>query len=80
MVKRGGKVEVVTDILFLGSKITADGDCNHENQKMIASWQESNDKSRQCIEQTETLLYRQRPVKSGLWSSQWSCTGVRAGL
>ena len=62
MVKRGGKVEVVTDILFLGSKITADGDCNHENQKMIASWQESNDKSRQCIEQTETLLYRQRPV------------------
>ena len=58
----GGNVEVVTDILFLGSKLTADGDCNHENQKMIASWQESNDKSRQCIEQTETLLYRQRPV------------------
>ena len=26
----GEKVEVVTDILFLGSKITADGDCSHE--------------------------------------------------
>ena len=26
----GEKVEVVTDFLFLGSKITADGDCNHE--------------------------------------------------
>ena len=26
----GGKVEVVTDFLFLGSKITADGDCSHE--------------------------------------------------
>ena len=38
MVKRRGKVEVVTDFLFPGSKITADGDCNHENQKMIASW------------------------------------------
>ena len=24
------KVEVVTDFLFLGSRITADGDCNHE--------------------------------------------------
>ena len=24
------KVEVVTDFLFLGSKITADSDCNHE--------------------------------------------------
>ena len=26
----GGKVAAVTDFLFLGSKITADGDCSHE--------------------------------------------------
>ena len=26
----GEKVEVMTDFLFLGSKITADGDCSHE--------------------------------------------------
>ena len=26
----GYKVEVVTDILFLGSKITADSECSHE--------------------------------------------------
>ena len=26
----GEKVEEVTDFLFLGSKITADGDCSHE--------------------------------------------------
>ena len=26
----GEKVEVVTDFLFLASKITADGDCSHE--------------------------------------------------
>ena len=26
----GGKVEAVTDFIFLGSKITTDGDCNHE--------------------------------------------------
>ena len=25
----GGKVEVVTDFLFLGSKVTADGNCSH---------------------------------------------------
>ena len=25
-----GKVEAVTDFIFLGSKITADSDCNHE--------------------------------------------------
>ena len=26
----GETVETVTDFIFLGSKITADGDCNHE--------------------------------------------------
>ena len=30
MANRWGKVETVTDFIFLGSKITADGDCNHE--------------------------------------------------
>ena len=29
----GGEVEVVTDFLFLGSKITADGDCSHEMRR-----------------------------------------------
>ena len=27
----GEKVEVVTDFLFLGSKITVDGECSHES-------------------------------------------------
>ena len=26
----GGKVETVADVIFLGSKITVDGDCSHE--------------------------------------------------
>ena len=26
----GETMEIVTDFIFLGSKITADGDCNHE--------------------------------------------------
>ena len=26
----GGKVETVTDFIFLGSQITTDGDCSHE--------------------------------------------------
>ena len=29
------KVEVVTDFLFLGSKITADGDCSHEIRRQL---------------------------------------------
>ena len=29
----GAKVETVTDFIFLGSKIPADGDCSHEIKK-----------------------------------------------
>ena len=28
-------METVTDLVFLGSKITADGDCNHEIKKHL---------------------------------------------
>ena len=31
----GEKVEVVTDFLLLGSKITANGDCSHEIRKQL---------------------------------------------
>ena len=30
----GERVEKVSDFIFLGSKITADGDCSHENRKL----------------------------------------------
>ena len=31
----GGKVETVTDFIFLSSKITKDGDCSHEIKKSL---------------------------------------------
>ena len=31
----GGKVEAVTDFLFLGSKIPVDGDCSHEIKRCL---------------------------------------------
>ena len=31
----GKTMETVTDFLFLGSKITADGDCNHEIKRHL---------------------------------------------
>ena len=31
----GEKVEVVMDFLFLGSKITVDGDCSHEIRRQL---------------------------------------------
>ena len=31
----GGKLETVIDFIFLGSKITADGDCSHEIKRCL---------------------------------------------
>ena len=31
----GEKLETVTDFIFLGSKITADGDCSHEIKRCL---------------------------------------------
>ena len=36
----GETMETVTDFIFLGSKITADGDCSHEI-KRLAPWKKS---------------------------------------
>ena len=47
----GEKVEVVTDFLFLGSNITVlESWLQSWNQNSIASWQESCEKPRRCVE------------------------------
>ena len=35
MANNGETVETVTDFIFLGSKITADGDCSHEIKRLL---------------------------------------------
>ena len=35
MANYGGKVETVTDFIFLGSKIIVDGDCSHEIKRHL---------------------------------------------
>ena len=44
----GETMEIVTDFIFLGSKITVDGDCRHEI-KIHAPWKKCYDKPRQHI-------------------------------
>ena len=34
----GETVETVADFIFLGSKITADGDCSHEIKRCFTPW------------------------------------------
>ena len=45
----GETVETVSDFIFLGSKISADGDCSHEIKRCFAPLKESCDQPRQHI-------------------------------
>ena len=58
----GENVEVVTDFLFLGSKITVDSDRSHE----VRRWLESDYKPRQYVEKK-----RHHSVDKGLYSQGW---------
>ena len=43
----GETMETGRHFIFLGSKITADGDCSHEIKKTLAPWKKSYDQPRQ---------------------------------
>ena len=74
-----GTVETVADFIFLGSKITADGDYSHEIKRSLPLGRkvmtnlDSILKSRDITLPTKVRLVR-------LWFFQWSCMGVRVGL
>ena len=53
----GKKMEAVTDFIFLGSKITADGDCSHEI-KTLALWKNSYDQPRLHIKKQTSLCWQ----------------------
>ena len=55
MANRWETMETVTDFIFLGSKITADGNCIHEI-KTLAPWKKSHDQSRQHIKKQRHYL------------------------
>ena len=56
----GETKEIVTDFIFLGSKITADRDCNHETKRRLLLGRKA--MTNLDSEKAETLLCRQRSV------------------
>ena len=75
----GETVETVSDFIFLGSKITTDGDCSHE-LKDAYSLEGKLWPTQIAYSKAETLLCQQRFVSSRLWFFLWSCMDVRIGL
>ena len=75
----GETMETGTDFIFLGSKITVDGDCSHEIKrrlllgKKVMTNLDSIFKSRDISLPTKVRLVN-------LWFFLWSCMDVRVGL
>ena len=75
----GETVETVSDFIFGGSKITADGDCSHEIkrhlllERKVINILDSKLKSRDITLPTKVH-------QSRLWFFQWSCMDVKVGL
>ena len=75
----GETMETVTDFIFLGSKITVDGDCGHEIKRCLCL-------GRKAITNLDSILKSRDitlPTKvlwSKLWFFQQSCMDVRVGL
>ena len=65
----GETVETVTDFIFLGSKITADGDCSHEIKRLLTPSKESYDQPRQHIEKQRPYFVNKDPSSQGYGSS-----------
>ena len=67
------KVERVTDFIFLGSKITVDGDCSHEIKRCLLLGR-SYDKPRQGIKKRDiTSLTKVRIVKASFPVVTYGC-------
>ena len=75
----GETVETETGFIFLGSKITAEGDCSHEIKRHLLLGRKVMT-NLDSIFRAETFLCQQMFVKSRLWFFLWSCMDVRVGL
>ena len=62
----GETVETLSDFIFLGSKITADGDCSHEiKRRLLLVWKESYGQPRQHIQKQRHYFANKGPSSQG---------------
>ena len=61
----GETVETVSDFIFLGSKITEDGDCSHKIKRHLLLGRKSNDQPRQYIKKQRHNFANKDPSRQG---------------
>ena len=73
----GETVETVADFIFLGYKITADGDCSHKIKRRLLLGRKVMTKLDSMLKQRHCFANK---GPSRLWFFQWSCIDVRVEL
>ena len=58
----GETVETVTDFIFLGSKITADGDCSHEIKRHLPPGREALTNLNSILKSRDITLCQQKSI------------------
>ena len=71
--------ETVSDFIFGGSKITADGDCGHEIKSSLLLGRKAMTNLDRILKSRDITLPK-RSISSRLWFFQWSCMDGRVGL
>ena len=72
----GETVETVSDLIFLGSEITTDGDCNHEIKRCLLLGRKVMTNLDSIFKSRDITL----PTKVKAIVFPWSCMDVRVGL
>ena len=75
----GETMETVTDFIFLGSRITADGDCSHEIKRHLLLGRKVMTNLGSVLKSRDITLTTKVHLVN-LWFFLWSCMDVQVGL
>ena len=76
----GETVETLADVIFLGSKITADGDCSHEIKRRLHLGRKVMTNLDSIFKTRDITLPKKVHLVKAMVFPKWSCMDVRVGL
>ena len=76
----GETVETVSDFIFLGSKITTDGDCTHEIKRHLLLGRKVMTNLDSILKRRDITLPTKVHLVKAIWFFLWSCMDMRVGL
>ena len=76
----GETVETVADFIFLGSRITEDGDCSHEIKRRLLLGGKVMTNLDSILKTRDITLPKKVHLVKAMVFPKWSCMDVRVGL